>query len=857
MSEFKKKIIVNLNKHKANEGNNPNTITKNNKISSNKNISNKIKSNNFKISANNNNPKEHKQYVKRTIFVERKVESSISSRNNKNKIKIGNSYHPSNKTVKKDIAFFINKKIDNKNNQNYNTHRVIRYNKDYKDVTEKDNYLSNNIKENKIFAYENDDKNTEKNEIDFDVLIKNNIIKNINEKEKERSTKDTPAEKSIDLCSFEQAPSYTSSNSLNKAFNGNSSSSKDIMSNLQNQNNINYSRDRDKDMASTNRSNKKKIMIKNQMINFPVNIRNKNIEISNIGYKPNSFFGGSKSGYSLSHKKQKSKILNNILNENFNERKNNSANLRKRNTNIYKPKDIDSIDSNQKVIDKDKNYKKLKIKIEQKSINNKNILDNNKNNNNNNNNNTNLNKKLKSLRFFDVNKNNWSVKNLDSNPHNSSTALTNKKKGVNKSGLYSKKKELNINNLNNIFKKINTYNKLKKENNIQTSKNNHKKNININYPIRLNYKEKYKETKNYNTFNIGQNKQINNRRNTTNEMVSVQQNTSISSSSTKKVYNNLNNTNQTNNNININDSNTVKKIKNIQFLCKRGISFQKVKKLNQDNFFFFPNFLNKPDYYYIGVCDGHGLFGQNISSYLKEHLPRNLNQKFIMANIVDLQQENKAIISRIITHIYQITNKAMNEDERIDSSQSGSTCVSIIFTPQKLFCINVGDSRCVLGKCKTNKNNKEEWIPMNLSRDHTPSDNDEKERIIKYGGKVESLLDEEGNYVGPERVWINMENVSGLAMSRSFGDEILHRVGVIVDPEILEYFFVEEDKFIVIASDGIWEFMSSDEVVNIVKDYYNKNDISGALEYLYNESTKRWISKDGNVDDITVIIIFF
>ena len=124
MSEFKKKIIVNL-KHKTNEGNNPNSITKNNKSTNKNNSNNKIKNNNLIIPVNNNS-KEHKQNIKRTIFVERKNESSISSRNNKNKIKIVNSYHPSNKTVKKDITIFLNKKIDNKNIQNYNTHRVIR-----------------------------------------------------------------------------------------------------------------------------------------------------------------------------------------------------------------------------------------------------------------------------------------------------------------------------------------------------------------------------------------------------------------------------------------------------------------------------------------------------------------------------------------------------------------------------------------------------------------------------------------------------------------------------------------------------------------------------------------------------------
>ena len=50
--------------------------------------------------------------------------------------------------------------------------------------------------------------------------------------------------------------------------------------------------------------------------------------------------------------------------------------------------------------------------------------------------------------------------------------------------------------------------------------------------------------------------------------------------------------------------------------------------------------------------------------------------------------------------------------------------------------------------------------------------------------------------------------------------------------------------------------MSSDEVVDIVKDFYLKNDLEGALEYLYKESSKRWITKESVIDDITVIIAF-
>jgi serine/threonine protein phosphatase PrpC len=59
-----------------------------------------------------------------------------------------------------------------------------------------------------------------------------------------------------------------------------------------------------------------------------------------------------------------------------------------------------------------------------------------------------------------------------------------------------------------------------------------------------------------------------------------------------------------------------------------------------------------------------------------------------------------------------------------------------------------------------------------------------------------------------------------------------------------------------LGSDGIWEFISNDEVVEIVKDYYLENNIEGAIEYLYNESSKRWIMEEGVIDDITIIIIF-
>ncbi len=87
-------------------------------------------------------------------------------------------------------------------------------------------------------------------------------------------------------------------------------------------------------------------------------------------------------------------------------------------------------------------------------------------------------------------------------------------------------------------------------------------------------------------------------------------------------------------------------------------------------------------------------------------------------------------------------------------------------------------------------------------------------------------------------------------MSRSFGDEVAASVGTICDPEIKHFDLTEEDKFIIIASDGIWEFISSQECVEIIKDYYISKDLNGCLKHLFLESSKRWIKEEEVIDGI-------
>lgn len=80
-------------------------------------------------------------------------------------------------------------------------------------------------------------------------------------------------------------------------------------------------------------------------------------------------------------------------------------------------------------------------------------------------------------------------------------------------------------------------------------------------------------------------------------------------------------------------------------------------------------------------------------------------------------------------------------------------------------------------------------------------------------------MDHYGCPIGPERVWLKNENAPGLAMTRSLGDAVAAKAGVIADPEIFESQLTTEDKFIVLASDGIWEFLSNEACMQMIIPY--------------------------------------
>ena len=106
-------------------------------------------------------------------------------------------------------------------------------------------------------------------------------------------------------------------------------------------------------------------------------------------------------------------------------------------------------------------------------------------------------------------------------------------------------------------------------------------------------------------------------------------------------------------------------------------------------------------------------------------------------------------------------------------------------------------------------------------------------------------------------MWKKGEVYPGIAMSRSIGDFIASTLGVIPEPKFIEEKIDSDSRFLVVASDGVWEFLDNNRVAEIVMPFYKKKDPDGACKALIKESTEWWNKEDIVVDDITCIVVFF
>lgn len=142
------------------------------------------------------------------------------------------------------------------------------------------------------------------------------------------------------------------------------------------------------------------------------------------------------------------------------------------------------------------------------------------------------------------------------------------------------------------------------------------------------------------------------------------------------------------------------------YRTKKGYIPNNSAKVNQDSFIINPNINGKTWQHLFAVCDGHGPLGHHVSAFIKNSLPG------CLANVKTLEKHPREGVSKAFEAAYE----KLLRDSKVDMSFSGSTVISCYLQQNKLICANVGDSRAILGRAKSNK-----WEAIALSTDHKPT----------------------------------------------------------------------------------------------------------------------------------------
>lgn len=233
---------------------------------------------------------------------------------------------------------------------------------------------------------------------------------------------------------------------------------------------------------------------------------------------------------------------------------------------------------------------------------------------------------------------------------------------------------------------------------------------------------------------------------------------------------------------------------------------------------------------FFGVFDGHG--GSKTAEFAASNVEKN-----VIAAIREEEDEqdsnNQARIEEALRIAYLRTDSDLLKQE-----VPGGSCAvtALIMNDDHLIVSNAGDCRAVISKG---------GVAEAVTSDHRPSREDEKNRIENNGGYVDCI----------RGVW----RLQGtLAVSRGLGDSHLKH-WVIADPETTVQKINPECEFLILASDGLWDKVSNQEAVDIVRSMWINSSSSSnhtqpsllsACKKLADLSVSR-----GSFDDVTVLVI--
>ncbi|XVF34502.1 hypothetical protein REPUB_Repub18cG0064100 [Reevesia pubescens] len=227
---------------------------------------------------------------------------------------------------------------------------------------------------------------------------------------------------------------------------------------------------------------------------------------------------------------------------------------------------------------------------------------------------------------------------------------------------------------------------------------------------------------------------------------------------------------------------------------------------------------------FYGVFDGHG--GKDASHFVRDHLPR------VIVEDADFPLE----LEKVVTRSFMETDAAFAKSCSLESAQaSGTTALTAMIFGRSLLVANAGDSRAVLSRHGT---------AIEMSKDHRPCCMEERRRIESVGGFIDD------GYLNGQ-----------LGVTRALGDwhlegmkEMGERIGPLsAEPELKMITLTKEYEFLIIGSDGIWDFFTNQNAIDFARRRLQEhNDVKLCCKEIVEEAIKR-----GATDNLTAVLVSF
>ncbi|KAI9596540.1 phosphatase 2C-like domain-containing protein [Syncephalis fuscata] len=231
---------------------------------------------------------------------------------------------------------------------------------------------------------------------------------------------------------------------------------------------------------------------------------------------------------------------------------------------------------------------------------------------------------------------------------------------------------------------------------------------------------------------------------------------------------------------------------------------------NQDETLIAENLFGQDDCALYAVFDGHGSEGHKAATFVK---------KVFLEVLENYRQLLIVEPATAIKRAFREVNDLLVENEDVDTYMSGTTASVVIRRGNQLILAHLGDSRVILGRRVFSPSaapgDRPDIQAISLTSDHNCADPQELDRVLRSGARVQQLQ-ENGTKQGPLRIFKGSLPYPGIVVSRSLGDDVAQRLGVLCEPEVQVRELSPDDCYLILATDGVWDGMSSQEVASFV-----------------------------------------